>query len=336
MHVENDHNGKDTAIIAASVALDGTQYYMGVVVSQNSEMSNMYEVHDAVVVEKQKEGNTALTKTPSAGEYQTRRGGDLPIAIILSDLANYNREFAKTERQYARRDTEYLSAVEAGDTAEAQQMVDEAAEQAFSKSKIRGAEGKLLKVYHGTNAEFTVFDTSKQGGVNGTVEGYGIYLSDNQDVTKNYGERQIEAFANITNPATSWKKTITQAKLVKLIKASCTQEAQRMVEDGEYDNVREAMRDTWISNYTDTYSVSMETAIRDTARSILDVNDDDMSIVQEVMAGMAIRGYQNGRQGRESPGQDDRADHTRCEYHQHQGLSGQPREHNTRQPSAPP
>lgn len=94
LHIANNHNNKDTAIIAATVELDNVPYYMGVVVSQNDELSNTYEVHDAVIVQKQKEGANALTKTPSADSSQTRRGVDEPsIAIILSDLANYNTEF---------------------------------------------------------------------------------------------------------------------------------------------------------------------------------------------------------------------------------------------------
>lgn len=185
----------------------------------------------------------------------------------------------------------YLNAVSTGDMGTAQRMVDEAAESQMAQSKVRDTSGKLLKVYHGTNAEFTVFDTSKQGGVNGTAEGYGIYLSDTQDVTKAYGERQIAAYANIKNPATSWKKTITPAKLTRLIKASCMKEAKRMVDDGEYDSVREAVRDTWVSNYTDTYSTTMDSAYREVANSILQMNDSDMDVMQEVMAGMGVRDY---------------------------------------------
>ena len=43
LHVENDHNNKDTAVIGAVVQLDGQNYYMGVVVSQNDQRNNQYE-----------------------------------------------------------------------------------------------------------------------------------------------------------------------------------------------------------------------------------------------------------------------------------------------------
>lgn len=110
LHVENDHHNKDTAIIAATVELDGQDYYMGVVVSQNSRQDNTYEVHDAVVVQKQRKGVDALTKTPSADESRTRRGDNDPsIAIILSDLSNYNRQFAENgegQNKYSLRDVD--------------------------------------------------------------------------------------------------------------------------------------------------------------------------------------------------------------------------------------
>lgn len=104
LHVENDHNNKDTAVIGAVVQLDGQNYYMGVVVSQNDQRNNQYELHDAVIVQIEKKSADALTKTPSAEKNQTRRGiGNSSIAIILSDLANYNTKFAG-EEQFSSRD----------------------------------------------------------------------------------------------------------------------------------------------------------------------------------------------------------------------------------------
>ena len=218
-------------------------------------------------------------------------------SILSEDVLNRLNETRSPEGAYTDkvkfsvRDDAYMAAAKSGDTQTAQRMLDEEAEEKFAKSKVRDKKGRLLKVYHGTKAQFTVFDTSKQGGVNGTAEGYGIYLSDSQEVTRNYGERQIAAYVNITNPATRWKKTISQTKLARLIKDTCMRQARRMVDDGEYDTVREAVRDSWVSNYTDTYSTTMDAAYRDTAASIIEMNDSDMDIIQEVMVGMAIRSY---------------------------------------------
>ena len=188
-------------------------------------------------------------------------------------------------------DTDYLAAVERGDTDTAQKMVDEAANLAMPDSKIRDKQGNLIPVYHGTKEMFYEFDTSIKGGQNGTAEGFGIYTSDNPEVTEAYGNRQIKMYANITKPATSDKKTISPAKLAALIKDTCVRQARKYVEDGEYDSVKDALMDTWVSNYVYTYDIGMDRAYRDTANSILRMNDSDMSVVQEVMAGMAIRDY---------------------------------------------
>jgi hypothetical protein len=63
---------------------------------------------------------------------------------------------------------DYKAAVDAGDMKAAQRMVNEVAEKAFSKSKIRDEDGKLRDVYHGTNdGSFTVFDDSYIGSSSG-------------------------------------------------------------------------------------------------------------------------------------------------------------------------
>jgi len=193
-------------------------------------------------------------------------------------------------------DSDYQDAVNRGDTDTAQKMVNEAAETAMADSAIRGEDGKLLPVYHGTWEKFNVFDTSISGGKNGTAEGFGIYTSDNSEVTSAYGDRQLRMYADIKKPARSDQLTITSSKLAKLIKDTCQREAQKFVDDGDHDNLREAIRDTWISNYVDTYSVSIETAYREVAKSILDMNSSDMDVVQEVMVGMAIRDYADAMQ----------------------------------------
>jgi chromosome segregation ATPase len=159
-------------------------------------------------------------------------------------------------------------------------------------SKVVNEDGTPMVVYHGTDADFNIFDTSVRGGEHGTAEGFGIYLSPDQEVTSKYGDRQIGLYADIKRPATSFNKTITQQELTNLIRKTCEDEAASLVEDGSYDSVDEAIRDTWISNYVYTPDFSsMDGAYRQVARDILRMNDNDMDIVQEVMAGMAIRRY---------------------------------------------
>lgn len=65
----------------------------------------------------------------------------------------------------------------------------------FKDSKVRDAQGRLLKVYHGTPKTFTTF---RQGTAPGW--GRGIYFTDNREEAQNYGENIVEAYLNITNP----------------------------------------------------------------------------------------------------------------------------------------
>lgn len=180
-------------------------------------------------------------------------------------------------------DADYMDAVNNGNMEEAQKLVDEAAKAAMPNTKTPGL------WLHGTENEFTVFDFS-QGGKNGTAEGFGIYLARDRDVSEHYGKLMIEGYVNIEKPASSSAKTINKSTLKKLIKATVEQEANRLAED--YDNdVEAAKRDTWISNYAYTYDKSLDASISEVADSILEMNFSDMEIVQEVMAGMAIRDY---------------------------------------------
>lgn len=156
LHVENDHNNKDTAIIAASVELDGTKYYMGVVVSQVDGEDNRYEVHDAVIVQKQKEGRNRSYKDTAAGMNQTGRGDGNPhIAIILSQLADYNREFAENQ-QSLREQTE---------TPEFKRW--------FKNSQVVDPDGNPKVMYHGTAREFWTFDKRKANDLTGRRMGLG-------------------------------------------------------------------------------------------------------------------------------------------------------------------
>ena len=166
----------------------------------------------------------------------------------------------------------------------------EAQQEYFKDSKIRDDKGNLKVMFHGTEADFNIFDFS-QGGKNGTAEGFGIYLTDNEAVAKAYGGRIIKSYVNVTKPARFDKKTITPAKLVKLIETTARDQAQRMIEEEGYGSINDAIKDTWISNYTYTYDKSLPASYREVANSIIRMSDNDRDIVQEVMSGMAIRDY---------------------------------------------
>lgn len=166
----------------------------------------------------------------------------------------------------------------------------------FKDSKIVDKDGNLKVEYHGTNSDFFIFDTNKFGGVNGKAEGYGIYFTDDQEITNAYGGRQLKGYVNITKPAYSTKKTIKSSDLVKLIKTLCENEAKQLVESGDYDSVADAIKDTWVSNYEYTYDKSMNEVYKLVADSILKLNSSDMDIIQEVMNGTSIYSYEEANE----------------------------------------
>lgn len=172
-------------------------------------------------------GGTRSTSRSASGQYDTTNPGEVKEQNSISE---------KT-------DADYLDAVRRGDIETAQRMVDEAARAAMPKSVIRDRDGRLQYVYHGTEADFYTFDPTVQGGVNGTAEGFGIYLSTDPEVTKHYGERQLRMYANVTHPARSDRKTLTARQLKALIKKTCEAEARRLVDEDEYGSAKVLLLD---------------------------------------------------------------------------------------------
>ena len=68
----------------------------------------------------------------------------------------------------------------------------------FKKSKVRDENGNLLKVYHGTTENFTVFDKTK-GRANMDIQG--MFFCPLEIEAKDYGSNVNAYYINITNPA---------------------------------------------------------------------------------------------------------------------------------------
>lgn len=154
----------------------------------------------------------------------------------------------------------------------------------FKDTKVKDENGNLLVVYHGSPAKFTVFDHSHIN-AHGNSHGRGFYFTEKKSLAEGFekGDGQLlEGYLNITNPLSEDKVTIQKANLHKLIKATCKAEAQSLVDDDGYDNINEALRDTWISNYVDTYSTSLNDAYREVTDIIYSANDNDVEMVAEL------------------------------------------------------
>lgn len=65
----------------------------------------------------------------------------------------------------------------------------------FKDSRVRDKEGNLLRVYHGTDKEFTEF---KQGVAQGW--GKGSYFTDSKEAASEYGNKIIESYLDLKNP----------------------------------------------------------------------------------------------------------------------------------------
>ena len=104
-------------------------------------------------------------------------------------------------------DADYLSAVERGDMATAQQMVMEAAKLAMPNTKVVDENGNPKVVYHGTPNIFTVFDKEKQGSsTDRGIWGSGFYFSESSDYAQTYAKRKgvegqvLSLYLNLENP----------------------------------------------------------------------------------------------------------------------------------------
>lgn len=76
----------------------------------------------------------------------------------------------------------------------------------FKDSKIRDENGNLKTVYHGTDAEFDVFNPNN---TSSNKWGAGNYLAFDENAAKNYGKNVKEMYANITSPISDKQKTIS-------------------------------------------------------------------------------------------------------------------------------
>lgn len=101
-----------------------------------------------------RDSSTATAANPT----QTRIGG--VDAFASNDSISSSGE--KVKQNFSREvDADYMAAVDSGDMEAAQRMVDEAAAAAMPNTKIVDENGYPMRVYHGSESEFTVFDRTK-------------------------------------------------------------------------------------------------------------------------------------------------------------------------------
>jgi len=142
-----------------------------------------------------------LRKGKSASlQTNSEQAGSFTSETILEEAnqrLNRMLEDFKSKRNYSittadrQRDAEYMAAVESGDVAKQQSMVDEAAKTAGFKSE---------KVTHITSSEFTVFDRTKFE--SGDVEGFYFAGEAAADTWGSFtgGKKKMQVFLRMNNP----------------------------------------------------------------------------------------------------------------------------------------
>lgn len=91
----------------------------------------------------------------------------------------------------------------------------------FEDSEVRDEDGRLIPVYHGSQAQFTEFSADFMS-MHGSMEGQGFYFTDNRSMAEGYkrdGGQLLEGYLNISKPLSDSEVTMTKAELKKLLKA---------------------------------------------------------------------------------------------------------------------
>lgn len=249
-----DHKGRgfSTITFAAQVKLNGTVGDMGVVVKKTG--SYKYKAHRILMpdgsafsfdqtenadnwtdVGKLPNGN-GMTSTASASENN------------ISDLEqNVNEKFSMKE------DSDFEYDEDSNLTREQQrQVATPEFKHWFGDSKVVDEDGKPLVVYHGTDAEFNVFDMSK-GRANMDIQG--AFFSPYELDAQGYGENVKAYYLSIRNPAdeSTAYKALNKFKGQNNAGVKAREYLQSLGYDGVYNGYDEyiAFEPTQIKSATD-------------------------------------------------------------------------------------
>jgi len=196
---------------------------------------------------------------------------DLPLSRTREHFSGDNTERRDLRLSRATvtaaEDRQYLAAVERGDTATAQQMVDAAA---------RKAGFTIGPVWHGGAGGFTVFDWGKMG-AQGTTEGKGFYFTNDEALAKGYaerhGERLLRVYLRGGKQLDPRRLTITRRQIKQILR----------VLHSEAETAEEGSSPLW--NYGDISYQGLPSVIEEAANNLANYSQDDASFVAGLING---------------------------------------------------
>ena len=170
--------GYDTAVFSAPIQLGNEDYYVAAVINVEKEKNSFY-LHEVAIINKKEDDMSFKTGTVKHGAPS-----DISSSIysLLNKLQNVNNN-----------ETKFSLDIDSDGNKLTQQQAEY-----FKKSKVRDENGNLLKVYHGTTENFTVFDKTK-GRANMDIQG--MFFCPLEIEAKDYGSNVNAYYINITNPA---------------------------------------------------------------------------------------------------------------------------------------
>ena len=145
-------------------------------------------------------------------------------------------------------------------------------------SKVIDGNGMPMLMYHGSKSNFNIFEYNRSNKT-GSSEGYGFYFTDQLSVAKGYqtdGGNLFTTFLSIKNPITPASKPLNKIQLKKLLNALVEEELSK------YPDEIKDYRDSFLSNFEDTYSVSKDKAINEAVNSIFE-NDSFVDQIAELI-----------------------------------------------------
>lgn len=145
----------------------------------------------------------------------------------------------------------------------------------FGDSKVVDENGQPLVVYHGTNADFDTFDYDKIG-TNGTSEGVGFYFTDDIETAEGYKKQNgslKKCYVSIQKPLGHDTHFLSYEDVKNIIQKTAELQSEEYEED---------LKDSFVSNYADTYSMDFEYAVEATADMIYSEDKNDTDILGEI------------------------------------------------------